>query len=149
MSDESRNVTSAKELRSMYKEPSVVAQEKVLTELDEHCQKMISLSPFACLATTAADGTLDISPRGDPPGSIKVLNSSELLIADRYGNNRLDTLTNLTLNPEIALIFLVPGMIETLRVSGHAEIISDEERLETCVIDGKRPTTGILSLIHI
>ena len=148
MSDKSKNVTSAEELRSMYKEPSVVAQEKVLTELDEHCQKMISLSPFACLATTAADGSLDISPRGDPPGSIKVLNSSELLIADRYGNNRLDTLTNLTLNPEIALIFLVPGMIETLRVSGHAEIISDEERLGTCVIDGKRPTTGILVHVH-
>ena len=148
MSFDSKKITSAEELRSMYKEPSVIAQQKVLTELDEHCQKMISLSPFVCLATTVADGSLDISPRGDPPGSIKVLNSNQLLLADRNGNNRLDTLTNLTRNPEIALIFFVPGMIETLRVSGRAEIISDDERLEACMIDGKRPSTGILVHVH-
>ena len=135
---------SKQNLRELYKEPSQMAKDKVLKKLDKHCQQFISLSPFVCLATTAADGSLDISPRGDPPGSIIILSQTELLLPDRTGNNRLDTLSNLTTKAEIGLLFLVPGVIETLRVSGLASIIKDDARLEECVINGKVPPTGIL-----
>ena len=144
MSDESNNISTKEELRSLYKEPSLLVQQKVLQTLDEHCSAMIRLSPFVCIATCGEDGSLDISPRGDPPGSIQVLDSSHLLIPDRTGNNRLDTLTNLTSNSQIALFFVVPGIIESLRVSGVAQIITDDPRLESCQINGKTPTTGIL-----
>lgn len=139
-----RQVVSKQDLRALYKEPSQMAKDKVLKKLDEHCQQMISLSPFVCLATTAADGSLDISPRGDPPGSVKILSPTELLIPDRAGNNRLDTLSNLSDKAEIGLLFLVPGVIETLRVSGLASIIKDDARLEMCALNGKVPPTGIL-----
>jgi len=139
-----RDVRKTEELRAIYKEPSREAKHKVLDHLDVHCQKMISLSPFVCLATTAADGSVDISPRGDPPGSVQVLNATQLLIPDRYGNNRIDTLSNLMQNPAIGLFFLVPGMIESLRVSGHARVITDGALLESTSIQGKVPSTGIL-----
>ena len=116
--------------------------------LDDHCQTMVRLSPFVCIATCDTNGALDVSPRGDPPGSIHVLDPSQLLIPDRRGNNRLDTLTNLTGNPEIALFFIVPGIVETLRVSGRAQIIHDDPRLERCAINGQVPVTGILVKVH-
>ena len=144
MTEPKANITSREELRSIYKEPSEVARKKVLIELDQHCQQMIALSPFVCVATKAEDGSLDVSPRGDPPGSVKVLSSSQILIPDRYGNNRLDSLTNLTHNSEISLLFLIPGVIETLRVKGVAKIIANDERLAACAINGKVPPTGIL-----
>ena len=140
-------VETAAQLRGLYREPSVLSQQKCLTQLDQHCTALVGLSPFVCIATTAADGSLDISPRGDPPGSIQVLDNSTLLIPDRSGNNRLDTLTNLTGNPQIALIFFVPGVIETLRVTGRGQVIHGDPRLEACVINGKVPPTGILVTI--
>lgn len=137
-------VTSKEQLRGFYAEPSLLSQQKFLNRLDEHCQAMIRLSPFVCIATTAADGSLDVSPRGDPPGSFHVLDPSHLLIPDRRGNNKLDTLTNLTGNPEIALFFVVPGVLESLRVSGRARIIHDDPRLDGCAVNGVIPRTGIL-----
>ncbi len=137
-------MTTKDQLRSLYDEPSLLSQQKFMDTLDEHCQTMIRLSPFVCIATIAANGSLDVSPRGDPPGAIQVLDPSHLLIPDRRGNNRLDTLTNLTGNPEIALFFVVPGILESLRVSGRAQIIHGDPRLELCAINGKSPTTGIL-----
>ncbi|MCC7424557.1 MAG: pyridoxamine 5'-phosphate oxidase family protein [Planctomycetaceae bacterium] len=137
-------VTSKEQLREFYGEPSLLSQQKFMERLDEHCQTMIRLSPFVCIATTAADGSLDVSPRGDPPGSFHVLDPSHLLIPDRRGNNKLDTMTNLTGNPEIALFFVVPGVLESLRVSGRAQIIHNDPRLERCAINGAVPKTGIL-----
>ncbi|MCH2124102.1 MAG: pyridoxamine 5'-phosphate oxidase family protein [Pirellulaceae bacterium] len=137
-------VTSEEKLRQFYGEPSQLSQQKFMQALDEHCQAMVQLSPFVCIATTAADGSLDVSPRGDPPGSIQILDPSHLLIPDRLGNNRLDTLTNLTSNPAIGLFFIVPGVLESLRVSGRAQIIHDDPRLERCALHGKVPRTGIL-----
>lgn len=148
MDDSKQSISSEEDLRGLYKEPSQVATQKVLQELDVHCQKLIGLSPFVCLATTAADGSMDISPRGDPPGAVQVLNSKQLLIPDRSGNNRLDTMGNLISNPEIALLFFVPGVIETLRVSGRARIIQDDARLTSAAINGKVPPTGILVDVH-
>ena len=144
MTESSNKVTSKEQLRSLYADPSQLSQDKFMTVLDEHCQAFVRLSPFVCVGSTAEDGTLDISPRGDPPGSVKILDPSHLLIPDRSGNNRLDTLTNLTANPQVALFFVVPGVSETLRVSGHAQLIHDDPRLEQCQINGKIPTTGIL-----
>ena len=137
-------VQTSEQLGAIYKEPSREARDKVLDHLDVHCQKMISLSPFVCLATTSTDGSIDISPRGDPPGSVQVLNSTQLLIPDRFGNNRIDTLSNLMQNRAIGLFFLVPGMIESLRVSGNARVITDGALLESMAIQGKVPSTGIL-----
>lgn len=144
MVESNEHINSEDQLRSLYAEPSQLSQQKDVEALDEHCQTMIAHSPFVCIATTAADGSLDISPRGDPPGSVKVLDPSHLLIPDRAGNNRLDTLSNLTTNPDIALFFIVPGVTETLRVSGTAKVIHDDPRLESCAINGKIPPTGIL-----
>ena len=141
-------VTNQEQLRSLYAEPSLLSQQKFMDTLDEHCQTMVQLSPFVCIATIAESGSLDVSPRGDPPGSIQVVDPSHLLIPDRRGNNRLDTLTNLTRNSEIALFFVVPGILESLRVSGRAQIIRDDPRLERCAIDGKVPATGILVEVH-
>ena len=149
MTESQDQIKSEDELRSIYREPSEVARKKVLQALDQYCQQMIALSPFVCIATKAEDGSLDISPRGDPPGSIKILSPTQVLIPDRYGNNRLDSLTNLTHNPEISLLFLIPGVIETLRVKGVATIIANDERLETCAINGKVPATGILVDVQI
>ena len=144
MPESSNRIESEEDLRSFYREPSQIAKDKLLDHLDIHCQKMISLSPFVCLATTSADGSIDISPRGDPPGSVQVLNATQLLIPDRFGNNRIDTLSNLMHNPAIGLFFLVPGIIESLRVSGDARVITERALLESVAIQGKVPLTGIL-----
>ena len=144
MTDQPERIGSPEHLRQLYAEPSLLSQQKFMEALDEHCQTMIRLSPFVCIATCDKNGSLDVSPRGDPPGSIKVLDEKHLLIPDRRGNNRLDTLTNLTANPEIALYFIVPGVVESLRVSGVAQVIHDDPRLELCAIDGKTPVTGVL-----
>lgn len=148
MSGPSNNVTTKEQLRSLYSEPSLLSQQKFMDALDEHCQAIVALSPFVCIATIADDGSLDISPRGDPPGSIQVLDASHMLIPDRRGNNRLDTLTNLMSNPQIALFFVVPGVIESLRVSGQAKVIHADPRLDRCAINGKTPPTGILVEVH-
>ena len=144
MPESYNRIESEEELRSFYREPSQIAKNKLLDHLDVHCQKMISLSPFVCLATTATDGSVDISPRGDPPGAVQVLDPTQLLIPDRYGNNRIDTLSNLMDNPAIGLFFLVPGMTESLRVSGNARVITDGALLESAAIQGKVPSAGIL-----
>jgi len=140
----SKQITCVEELRTLYKEPSLLVREKILSELDAHCEAMIRLSPFVCVSTRARDGSLDVSPRGDPPGFVKVLTRSTLLIPDRTGNTRIDTLTNLTGDPEIALLFFVPGVVESLRVSGRASLIRDDPRLVECAVDGKVPLTGIV-----
>ena len=148
MNDLPKQVTNADQLRSFYDDPSLLSQQKFMDTLDTHCQTMMRLSPFVCIATCDTNGALDVSPRGDPPGSIQVLDASQILIPDRRGNNRLDTLTNLTGNPEIALFFIVPGIVETLRVSGRAQIIHDDPRLDRCAINGQVPVTGILVNVH-
>ncbi len=140
----SNRIETTAQLRQHYAEPSLLSQQKFMSSLDEHCQAMVRLSPFVCIATCDGDGFLDISPRGDPPGSVQVLEPSLLLIPDRRGNNRLDTMTNLTANSQIALFFVVPGILESLRVSGRGRIIHDDPRLESCAINGQVPATGIL-----
>lgn len=135
------------ELRSLYGQVSELAAQKVIPALEPHSRRFIELSPFLCIASSDPAGPADVSPRGDAPGFVKVLDDRHLLIPDRIGNNRLDTFANITKNPHIGLIFLVPGMNETLRINGRARICTDAEVLEEFEVRGKVPRTGLLVAI--
>ena len=120
-------VTNDTELREVYRPPAPRAAQKVLDHLDVHSQNFIALSPFCVLSSSNADGQADASPRGDPPGFVKVLDEKTLLLTNRPGNNQVDSLQNIVDNPGVGLLFFVPGMNETLRVKGKAEITTDAE----------------------
>ena len=124
------SVNNHSELRTVYKPPAPRAAQKVLDHLDGHCQNFIALSPFCILSTTNAKGQADASPRGDQPGFVQVMDDKTLLLPDRPGNNQVDSLQNIVQNPGVGLLFFVPGMNETLRVKGKAEIVTDAEILE-------------------
>ena len=116
-------ITTLAQLRSIYAQPAERAVRKQLTHLDVHCQRFIALSPLCVLATGGVGaGLLDASPRGGPPGFVKVLDGAHLLLPDVGGNNRLDSISNLLDNPRVGLLFLVPGVDETLRVNGVARL---------------------------
>jgi PPOX class probable FMN-dependent enzyme len=132
------------DFRPLYGPTSDLAKRKSLTELDEHCRNFIARSPFVCLATSELNGPADISPRGDHPGFVVILDANTLFIPDRLGNNRLDSLTNLVRNPELGLLFLVPGVDETLRVNGTGRIVVGGDILDACIVNNKRPTSGLL-----
>lgn len=131
------------DFRPLYGPTSDLAKRKSLAELDAHCRNFIGRSPFVCLATSEPSGPADISPRGDAPGFVRILDSKTLFIPDRLGNNRLDSLTNIVRNPEIGLLFLVPGVDETLRVNGTGRIVIGGRILDECIVNGKRPTSGL------
>ncbi|MBV8912108.1 MAG: pyridoxamine 5'-phosphate oxidase family protein, partial [Acetobacteraceae bacterium] len=107
-------------LRTHMGQISAMAERKVLTRLDRHCRHFIELSPFLVLATADSEGRVDASPRGDPPGFVRVLDDRSLLLPDRPGNNRVDSFANILSAPGVGIIFLVPGIDETLRVNGRA-----------------------------
>jgi PPOX class probable FMN-dependent enzyme len=135
---------SEDEVRNLYAVPSDLSLRKSLSQLDEHCRNFIARSPFLCLATSHGGGSADISPRGDAPGFVRVLDSTTLLIPDRLGNNRLDSLTNLIRNPHLALLLFIPGVDETLRINGRGKIIIGGQLLGECAANGKTPRTGLL-----
>ena len=137
------SIVSQTELRETYQEPAPRAQQKVLDRIDRHARDFIALSPFCVISSLGADGRQDTSPRGDPPGFVAVLDERTLLIPDRPGNNQVDSLQNVIAHPEVGLLFLVPGMNETLRVSGTAEIITDEALLAPLAIGRKAPPSGL------
>ena len=136
-------VTNNAELRTVYRPPAPRAAQKVLDHLDIHCRKFIELSPFCVLSSSSADGQADASPRGDPPGFVKVLDDKTLLLPDRPGNNQVDSLQNIVDNPGVGLLFFVPGMNETLRVKGKAEITTDAELLEPLAVGRRPPLSGL------
>ena len=136
-------IENEEQLRALHHAPMSRATDKVLRELDEHCRAIIALSPF-CIIATQGPGGADVTPRGDPPGFVRVLDGRHLLLPDRVGNNRLDTMTNLFQNPAIGIIFLVPGMNETLRVNGTAVITDDARLLEDSAMQGRAPKVGLL-----
>jgi PPOX class probable FMN-dependent enzyme len=138
-----RIVTSRDELREIFKMPSERAVLKERRALDEHDRAFIAAAPFLLLATANAAGKCDVSPKGDAPGFVLVLDDCHLVIPDRPGNNRLDGMSNIVENPHVGMIFLVPGREETLRVNGRASIIRDEEILDRASVMGKRPPVGI------
>jgi uncharacterized protein len=137
-------ITSQEELRNMLGSPSLRGQNKVISTIDEHCREFIGKSPFLVLATSDAAGNCDSSPRGDAPGFVYVLDDQHLIIPDRPGNKRVDSMFNILENPSVGLLFLIPGMGETLRINGQATIIRDEAILEKMAVNGKAPLLGIV-----
>lgn len=123
-------VTSELQLRELYGFPSARAAKKSLLTLDPHAKNFISKSPFVVLATMSVDGKMDNSPRGGQPGFVQVLDDNHILIPDSKGNNRLDSLVNIVENSRVGLFFLLPGVDETLRINGSAEIRTDQELLD-------------------
>ena len=109
-----------------------------------HAQEFIRRSPFLCIGTQGVEGKSDVSPRGDPPGFVNILDDRTLAIPDRPGNNRLDTLVNLLTNPEIGLLFIIPGFDDTLRVSGRATLVKDPELLRSMAVNGRTPCLAIV-----
>jgi PPOX class probable FMN-dependent enzyme len=136
-------VRSERELRAMHAPPSELVRKKCVDRLDRHCRDFIALSPFLVLGTAGADGRADVSPRGDPPGFVKVLDERTLLIPERPGNNLLDSLSNIVANSEVGLLFLIPGFDETLRVNGTASLVKDPALLAPLAVEGKAPKLAI------
>ncbi|MBL4598521.1 MAG: pyridoxamine 5'-phosphate oxidase family protein [Rhizobiaceae bacterium] len=137
-------IETAEALRAHFGPASVLALKKQMRGLDKHARHFISLSPFLCIATSVKNGLADNTPRGDAPGFVAVLDDETLLIPERPGNNRLDTLSNLIENPAIGLLFMLPLIRETYRVNGTATIIVDDPRLEDLAVNGRVPAAGIL-----
>jgi uncharacterized protein len=144
---ERQRIADVATLRELVGTPSERAVRKQLAALDRHCRAFIARSPFLLLGTSGLDGRCDVSPKGDRPGFVLVLDERTLVIPDRPGNKRLDSLQNIVANPHVGLLFLIPGMDETLRVNGTAELVRDDELLERTAVDGKRPLLGIV--VHI
>jgi PPOX class probable FMN-dependent enzyme len=137
-------IDDAEELRAAYGAPNERSLKKQLSRFDKHCRDFIARSPFVVIASADQSGRCDASPKGDAPGFVRVIDDMTLLIPDRLGNNRVDTLGNLLARPGIGLIFFVPGINETLRVNGRAKITTDPELLEPLAVNGKIPRSGIL-----
>ncbi|WP_375336619.1 pyridoxamine 5'-phosphate oxidase family protein [Cytobacillus oceanisediminis] len=140
-------ITTKEEFESFREEigqPSARAASKVITFIDEHCNDFISKSPFLTLSTSDSDGKCDVSPRGDSPGFVTVLDEQHLFIPERPGNKRMDSAHNIIANPNIGLLFLIPGLGETLRINGKAYICRDPELLEKSMVKGRAPLFGIL-----
>jgi len=139
----SEAVTSEKELRELVGVPHEFVLKKSVSIIDENCKKFISMSPLFFLSTSSSDGKCDVSPRGDLPCEIKILNNYQLVIPDRPGNKRVDSLVNILSNPHVGLVFLIPGLEEVLRINGKATIIKNREILDKMKIAGKPPQLGI------
>ena len=136
-------VTSEQELRDMLGLPAERSVLKERRTVDQHFRAFIARSPFLLMATSGRDGTCDVSPKGDAPGFVLVLDDHRIVIPDRPGNKRFDGMQNLLANPHVGLLFFVPGREETLRINGRACITKDPELLARCVAQGKTPQLAI------
>jgi PPOX class probable FMN-dependent enzyme len=139
-----KTITTEKELRDIMGYPTEIVTRKTIKHIDEHCKSFIEKSPFIAIATSDASGNLDVSPKGDPAGFVKILSDKVLAIPDRPGNRKADTLSNIIQNPNIGLIFFIPGIRETLRVNGAAQIVTDSRVLELLSCQGKAPSIAII-----
>ena len=138
-----RVIRSVEELREVVAPPTQVVADKAIDHIDDASRRFLEASPFFLLATSAADGTCDVSPRGDPPGSVRVLDRRTLVFGDRKGNRRLDSLRNILANPRVGLLFLVPGVGDTLRVNGTARIVAEAGYLPEIARGGVVPHLAV------
>ncbi len=138
------HITSREQLRAHYAEAKGRAARKTIDHLEAHCRRFIALSPFVLLSTAAADGKGDVTPRGDAPGFVAVLDDHHLAIPDRPGNNRLDSLENILENPEVGLLFMIPGFMETLRINGTAEIRTDDDLRQPFAVNDRLPASVLV-----
>jgi PPOX class probable FMN-dependent enzyme len=137
-------ISDEQSLRSLFQAVHPLAALKSQNALDEHAQAFIARSPFLCIGTQNRDGKADVSPRGDPPGFVRVLDRHTLAIPDRPGNNRLDTQVNILANPTVGLLFIIPGFDDTLRVNGQARLVNDPAVLEGMSIKDRAPKLAIV-----
>ena len=137
-------ITERTQLRALIKEPSPKVSHKVIDHIDDICARFIAASPFVMVATRGCDGRLDVSPKGDPAGFVAVLDQKTLAIPDRLGNNRLDSFENLLADPAVGLIFMIPGIGDTLRVSGTGRIVRDAELQARLRVHGRPPNLVLL-----
>jgi len=138
------SITDHVALRELIGEPSDLVRSKISNRVNVLTRRFIDLSPFMLLATSAPDGTCDVSPRGDPAGFVRVLDELTLLVPERPGNRLADSLRNILENPHVGLLFLIPGVGDTLRVNGRATIVTDPDLLEPAEVEGKTPKLGLL-----
>ena len=136
------------DLRALFPPTHELAVKKQQTKIDQHARDFISRSPFVCLGTHNDEGLSDVSPRGDAPGFVHILDETTLAIPDRPGNNRLDTLSNIAHNPNIGLMFIIPGFDDTLRINGKAQLTNDPELLTSMAVKGQTPKIAILVPIN-
>jgi hypothetical protein len=139
----STTIRDEAELRELLGEPSDLVRAKVTDRLNELTRQFVDRSPFVLLATSAEDGSCDVSPRGDSPGFVRVLDERTLLLPERPGNRLADSLRNILANPRVGLLFVVPGVGDTLRVNGSATLVTDEDLLALSAVEGKQPKLGI------
>src|ERR1700758_5587558 len=140
-------VATLEALEALYDKPYGPAVVKEIDHVNAHYQKFIEAAPFFALATCGPEG-LDCSPRGDAPGFVRVADEKTLLIPDRRGNNRIDSLRNIISDPRVAMLFLVPGVGETIRVIGRASISTDPALTESFIVNGKSPRTVIVVAVE-
>jgi PPOX class probable FMN-dependent enzyme len=139
-------VSTLAALEALYAEPAQASLTKEVDYLHPHYRAFVEASPF-CLLSTVGREIAECSPRGDAPGFVTVLDERTLLLPDRRGNNRIDSLRNIVADPRVGLLFLVPGVDETLRVAGTARVSTDPELIARCAVDGKLPTTVLVITI--
>lgn len=141
-------IASEAQFRAVMGEPSVRAARKETTSLNEHCRAFIARSPFVLVSSADAEGRMDVSPKGDPPGFVRILDDWTLAIPDRLGNRRADTFKNVLQRDAVGLLFLVPGKRETLRVAGHAIIVRDRALRESMAVSGKLPDFALVVAVE-
>ena len=146
--DATTTIAEPAELRAHMGAVNPLAERKVLDRLDAHCRDFIALSPFLVLATADGEGRADASPRGDAPGFVEVVDERTLFIPDRRGNNRVDSFGNVLASPGVGLIFMVPGIAETLRVNGRATLTRDPDLLAPATVQERTPTLGLLVAVE-
>lgn len=147
MTSDEHVVRDVAALRALYGEPAGAPLAKELPYIHPHYRRFIEVAPFVSIATSGPGG-LDNSPRGDAPGFVRVADERTLMLPDRRGNNRLDSLCNLMVDPRIALLFLIPGIGETLRVNGRAVVSIDPALLESFSVDGKLPRSVVVVTVE-
>jgi PPOX class probable FMN-dependent enzyme len=143
-----RTIRDEQELREVIGSPTELVASKIADRLNDLTRQFIERSPFVCVSTARPDGGLDVSPRGDPAGFVRILDERTLLLPERPGNKLADTLTNLLADDRIALLFLIPGVGDSFRVNGRASIVDDEQLLAASAVDGKAPRLGILVAVE-
>ncbi len=144
MYEPTHQVTTESEIRETLGEQFPSQSNKIISHLDQHCRNWIAKSPFIVISSISADGFMDVSPKGDPPGFVKILDDRTLAIPDRIGNHRGDTMLNILDNPAVGILFVVPNRREVVRVNGDAQIIKDPEVLEMMAVNDKLPDMAIM-----
>lgn len=141
-------ITSIDDVTDVIGSPMPQVLAKVTDHLDDVCRRFIAKSPFCLIASSDPEGAIDVSPKGDPPGFVRVLDEKHLAIPDRPGNRRMDTFHNIVKDPRVGLIFMIPGKRESLRVSGEARIVRDEDLRQSMAMNGKVPEFALVVYVE-